>query len=233
MCSRPALFLATHDLRGICLTLRPVQDQTARITVGLSLLVALWIAVYWWWPVSDPTPITVAPPEAQGVPAKPPVTIQLEPIPAPKPAEQPLPPPPPPSPVVIPPKFHQHTVRKGETYASISLRYYGTSAHATAISKANPLLSPPNLREGRVILVPHDPRNIQGLPVAKAPSGNDTVISEYTVEKGDTLSRIAATVYGDSKLAGHIFEANKDQLPDEHSLRIGQKLRIPPAPPKP
>jgi LysM repeat protein len=49
----------------------------------------------------------------------------------------------------------------------------------------------------------------------------------YTVQAGDTLSRISAKVYGVSNRWSEIFEANRDQLPSPNALRPGQVLRIP------
>lgn len=204
------------------------------------LLVALWIGVYWWWPVGEDSAISVAPPEAAAA-ATPPKPRPPAPQPAPPPEVVSGPTPEPPAqpertPVIIPPEFIDHVLKSGENYSSLSLRYYGTSAYATAISKANPLLSPTNLRAGRTIRVPKDPKNIQGIPIPQStPPGAPqpaAMPTEYVVESGDTLSRIAATVYGDSTLTKLIFDANRDQLPNEHTLRIGQKLRIPPKPPQ-
>lgn len=49
----------------------------------------------------------------------------------------------------------------------------------------------------------------------------------YTVQAGDTLSRISAQVYGTSGKWMDIFQANRDQLPSPNSLKPGQVLRIP------
>lgn len=49
----------------------------------------------------------------------------------------------------------------------------------------------------------------------------------YTVQSGDTLSRISREVYGTTGRWGDIFEANRDQLPSPNALRVGQRLRIP------
>lgn len=49
----------------------------------------------------------------------------------------------------------------------------------------------------------------------------------YTVKKGDTLSRIAESFYGDSSLYRKIFEANKDKLSDPDEIRPGQVLLVP------
>ncbi len=49
----------------------------------------------------------------------------------------------------------------------------------------------------------------------------------YTVQAGDTLSRISTRVYGGSNRWKEIFEANRDQLPSPNALQPGQVLRIP------
>ena len=51
----------------------------------------------------------------------------------------------------------------------------------------------------------------------------------YEVQKGDTLSKIAKSHYGDWKLYPQIFEANKPMLKDPDLIYPGQVLRIPPA----
>ena len=53
--------------------------------------------------------------------------------------------------------------------------------------------------------------------------------SEYhDVERGDTLSAIAKTYYGDASKYPVIFEANKPMLSHPDKIYPGQKLRIPP-----
>lgn len=49
----------------------------------------------------------------------------------------------------------------------------------------------------------------------------------HTVEKGDTLSKIAKTVYGNAMKYPVIFEANKPMLSDPDKIYPGQVLRIP------
>jgi nucleoid-associated protein YgaU len=49
----------------------------------------------------------------------------------------------------------------------------------------------------------------------------------YTVQKGDTLSKIAKEMYGDANKYPHIFEANKPMLTHPDKIYPGQKLRIP------
>ena len=49
----------------------------------------------------------------------------------------------------------------------------------------------------------------------------------YTVQAGDSLSKIAKKFYGDANKYPLIFEANKDIIKDPNLIHPGQKLRIP------
>ncbi len=49
----------------------------------------------------------------------------------------------------------------------------------------------------------------------------------YTVQPGDTLSRIARNYYGDADQSSRIFEANRDRLDDPEAIQPGQRLVIP------
>ncbi|WP_201533065.1 peptidoglycan-binding protein LysM [Psychrobacter ciconiae] len=49
----------------------------------------------------------------------------------------------------------------------------------------------------------------------------------YTVQSGDTLSKIAKNVYGSADDYMKIFEANKPMLSDPNKIYPGQVLRIP------
>lgn len=61
-------------------------------------------------------------------------------------------------------------------------------------------------------------------PVPAAPP----VASTYVVQSGDTLSRIAAKVYGDSKKWPAIYNANRAALPSgPQGIKVGQTLQIP------
>jgi nucleoid-associated protein YgaU len=51
--------------------------------------------------------------------------------------------------------------------------------------------------------------------------------SFYEVKAGDSLSKIAKSVYGDANTYMKIFEANKPMLSDPNKIYPGQKLRIP------
>lgn len=230
-----------------------MNATAGKLTLGLALLVGVWIGVYWWWPTGQP-PISfdqrpespqprggrVEPARHESVPTPPPVEPESNssrPRPAPvEPAKQQ---PVPPKPAVIPPRFTRHTVERGDTLESISRKYYGTSRHAQAIAKANSMMDTTKLKIGRELLVPKDPANIQGIPTGEPsstppnpgdkPSG-ESGSREYVVRDGDTLSEISKRMYGTIRYTDVIYEANKDVLSSPDGVKPGQKLRIPPKP---
>jgi nucleoid-associated protein YgaU len=51
----------------------------------------------------------------------------------------------------------------------------------------------------------------------------------YTVQPGDTLSKIAKHFYGNANEYMRIFYANRDKLSDPDRIQVGQELTIPPA----
>jgi nucleoid-associated protein YgaU len=55
----------------------------------------------------------------------------------------------------------------------------------------------------------------------------DVTAHTYVVKAGDTLSKIAKEMLGDSSAYMDIFNANRDQLSDPNLIRPGQVLKIP------
>ena len=49
----------------------------------------------------------------------------------------------------------------------------------------------------------------------------------YTVKSGDTLSKLAKSLFGDAKRYMDIFNVNKDQLTNPDLIKVGQKLKLP------
>ncbi len=49
----------------------------------------------------------------------------------------------------------------------------------------------------------------------------------YTVQSGDTLSKISQEKYGDANEYMRIFYANRDKLSDPNQIQVGQELVIP------
>lgn len=50
---------------------------------------------------------------------------------------------------------------------------------------------------------------------------------QYTVQKGDNLSKIAKNLLGDGNAWKKIFDANRDVLSDPDRIQPGQTLKIP------
>lgn len=61
-----------------------------------------------------------------------------------------------------------------------------------------------------------------------ASQGGESASTFYTVQKGDTLSKIAKEHYGDANKYQQIFEANTPMLKHADKIYPGQVLRIPP-----
>jgi nucleoid-associated protein YgaU len=53
-------------------------------------------------------------------------------------------------------------------------------------------------------------------------------VETYTVQKGDSLSKIAKHVYGNANEWKKIFEANRDIIKNPDLIHPGQTLKIPP-----
>ena len=49
----------------------------------------------------------------------------------------------------------------------------------------------------------------------------------YTIKKGDTLRKIAKSVYGNEQLWHRIFRANRGDLSSPNALKVGETIRLP------
>ena len=66
-------------------------------------------------------------------------------------------------------------------------------------------------------------------PAAAPAASQGTAEQTYTVQSGDTLSKISKQFYGDANKYMKIFEANRDVLNDPNMIKVGQKLKVPAA----
>jgi len=64
-------------------------------------------------------------------------------------------------------------------------------------------------------------------PVAPKPTEQVKAARTYQVRPGDTLSRIAGSVYGDAGKWRKIYDANRDKMKTETDIKVGQTLTIP------
>jgi nucleoid-associated protein YgaU len=74
--------------------------------------------------------------------------------------------------------------------------------------------------------------DIQAPPAAAAAAASAGGASSapartYTVQAGDSLSKISKQFYGDANKYMKIFDANKDQLTDPNKVNVGTQLLIP------
>jgi nucleoid-associated protein YgaU len=68
--------------------------------------------------------------------------------------------------------------------------------------------------------------NVESGVESTAPKA-DPPVQTYTVNKGDTLSKIAKEFYGSANRWHEIFDANRDQISNPDLIRPGQVLKIP------
>ena len=71
--------------------------------------------------------------------------------------------------------------------------------------------------------------DIQAPAAAAAAAGAPSSVTArtYTVQPGDSLSKISKHFYGDPNMYMKIFDANKDKLSDPDKVKDGTELRIP------
>ena len=62
---------------------------------------------------------------------------------------------------------------------------------------------------------------------AASPAGAPSAERIYVVVRGDSLSKIAKTFYGNANSWKRIFEANRDVIHNPDLIQPGWKLRIP------
>lgn len=64
-------------------------------------------------------------------------------------------------------------------------------------------------------------------PTASQSGSQPSAGRTYTVQSGDTLSKISQRFYGNANEYMKIFEANRDVLSDPNKISAGQMLKIP------
>lgn len=88
---------------------------------------------------------------------------------------------------------------------------------------------PSNAEREKVILAVGNTRGVARVDDRLEVSEAEPEATFYTVEKGDTLWKIADEHYGDGNRYPEIFEANRPMLEDPDEIYPGQVLRIPDA----
>ncbi len=103
-------------------------------------------------------------------------------------------------------------------YAAEHLLFHQVRGANTVLAQENYLLKAALARD------PNAPRAtaITPVPVPAAPTART-----YTVAAGDSLSKISQRIYGTPQRWREIYNANRDRLHSESSLKAGLELRIP------
>ena len=111
--------------------------------------------------------------------------------------------------------IEEYVVESGDTLLSIAIEF-GMSVED---------LRSLNLLESDALSV-GQPLQVRVTPPTPMPTPEPFL---YTVQAGDTLSKIAKQYYGNANAYMKIFDANKDQLKDPNKIQVGQVLKIPAA----
>lgn len=127
-------------------------------------------------------------------------------------------------------------VKPGDTLSGLASEHMGTSRKWKELLDANKdkMDSPQDLRVGMTINIPSSSSAAQSAVQTVAPAVAVTTANRvssggnvYTVQPGDTLSRIAESRMGDGNLWDAIYQANRDQLKNANDLAPGMKIKIP------
>ena len=132
-----------------------------------------------------------------------------------------------PAPVFQPPQRF-HVVKPGETLSDIARAEYGAghSEDWQRIFEANKykIPNPHVIQADLKLLIPPLEAAASGSPQPRLPV---ETAGTYTVKEGDTLSDISSARLGTCRRWQEIYNLNRDQLPDEYSLRPGMVLKLP------
>ncbi|HEY7090866.1 MAG TPA: LysM peptidoglycan-binding domain-containing protein [Tepidisphaeraceae bacterium] len=157
-------------------------------------------------------------------------------------------PPVPETPKPSPQKARTHVVQQGETFATIALAAYGSSAYYPHLIRANPTIDPRKLRPGMTITIPpldqvkpsegSSPGSTSSPQAAAAGQSTRGSVSspidprtEYRVESGDSLERISMKLYGKRDHTDKLYELNKSAIgSDPAKLKLGMILKLPEPP---
>lgn len=136
-------------------------------------------------------------------------------------------------------KMNTHVVQKGESIAKIAQAAYGSQAYWPHIIRANPGIVAERLRPGMTL-------NLPSIEDVKGPAGSGGAAqtasavqagtpldpnTQYEVQTGDSLAKIAMKLYGSSTRWQAIYDANKETIGDNPArLRVHSVIKLPEPP---
>jgi len=119
----------------------------------------------------------------------------------------------------------KYTVSQGDTLWSIAEREYGSGYNWIDLANSNTLQSPNRIESGQVLFLPNVKPRLQ--TVSTTPTDREEPISgtEYIVQKGDNLWKIAVRAYGDGYKWPEVAKINN--LTNPGILFVNQSIRLP------
>lgn len=123
-----------------------------------------------------------------------------------------------------------HTVSQGESLWLIAEKYFQSGYNWVDIAQKNNLQNPNLLSQGQKLEIPEaEPKEITiaELPATGAFFGDPITGDNYTVQEGDSLSKIAQRAYGDLYRWPEIWGNNRDKISSPNLIFPGQELKIP------
>jgi len=119
----------------------------------------------------------------------------------------------------VPAAGASYLVLPGDTLGTIAAKIYGTKKEWKTLADFNGLTSPYLIRIGDVVKFDDHNEKAKAF-VAQYQAAMKTVV----VKKGDSLSKIAAAVYGDSSKWKHLLSLNNGKISNPNQIAIGMKL---------
>jgi len=120
----------------------------------------------------------------------------------------------------------------GDNISNLGVRYDNGRVTLQGSAKSQAAKEKAALIAGNVRGVSHvsdDGITVAGAPAAQTAGTTTGASRYYTIESGDTLSKIAKEYYGDANAYNKIFEANREVIGDPDKIYPGQQIRIPAA----
>jgi nucleoid-associated protein YgaU len=108
------------------------------------------------------------------------------------------------------------------TAQNLTVSYDGASKTATVAGVA-----PDQATKEKIVLSVGNVHSVAKVDDRLTVAQSGAASTFYEVKAGDSLSKIAKSVYGDANAYGKIFDANKPMLTDPNKIYPGQQLRIP------
>lgn len=133
------------------------------------------------------------------------------------------------------PSSKKYTVREGDTLYGLAKEFYGDGSKWNLIYEANKSLvkNPEELQVAAVITIPRQSERRAAVSDRKGDvKSNESEdkqkkILKYTIQEGDTLTRIAEEHLGDGDRYEEIIDANEGRISDPDTLHPGKVILVP------